>query len=54
MIMMMPNKEENQVSNEFKSITDLYPNDDELSIFGSEYRKSKQRFLRSGDDSLNL
>ncbi len=54
MYMMMPNKEENLVSNEFKSILDLYPNDDELSIFGSEYRKSKQRFLRSGDDSLNL
>ena len=54
MFMMMPNKEENQVSNEFKSILDLYPNDDELSIFGNEYRKSKQRFLRSGDDSLNF
>lgn len=54
MFMMMPNKEDNQVSNEFKSILDLYPNDDELSIFGNEYRKSKQRFLRSGNDSLNL
>lgn len=54
MFMMMPNKEENQVSNEFKSILDLYPNDDELSIFGNEYRKSKQRFLRSADESLNF
>ena len=54
MFMMMPNKEENQVSNDFKSILDLYPNDDELSIFGNEYRKSKQRFLRSADDSLNF
>jgi hypothetical protein len=49
MFMMMPNKEENQVSNEYKSILDLHPCDDELSIFGNEYRKSKQQFsLRSG------
>jgi hypothetical protein len=47
MFMMMPNKEENQVSNEYKSILDLCPCDDELSIFGNEYRKSKQRFSSS-------
>lgn len=57
MFMMMPDKENNQVSNEFKSILDFYPNDDELSIFGKEYRKSKQKFIctmRSGDETLNL
>lgn len=50
MFMMMPNKEENQVSTEYKSILNLYPCDDELSIFGNEYRKSKQHFLRSRDE----
>jgi hypothetical protein len=57
MIMMMPDKEENHVSNEFKSILDFYPSDDESSIFGKEYRKSKQNFvstMRSGYESLNL
>ena len=55
--MMMPNKEDDHVSNEFKSILDLYPCDDELSIFGKEYRESKQKFIgamRSEDETLNL
>ncbi len=57
MLMMMPNKEDNLVSNEFKSILDFYPHDDELSIFGKEYRKSKRNFIssmRSSDETINL
>ena len=55
MFMMMPDKEDNHVSNEFKTLLDLYPCDDESSIFGSEYRKTKLRFnetMRSGVESL--
>jgi hypothetical protein len=56
MFMMMPDKTDHFVSNEFQSILDFFPCDDELSIFGNEYRKSKQHFdtMRSSVVSLNL
>ena len=44
MLSIMPNKITHEVSNEFKLILNSHPSDDESSIFGLDYRISKENF----------